>query len=112
MNIVGNVGIESTPVIDSSSGTLYLVARTKEVSGSTTNYVARLHALDILNGGEKFGGPVVIRASVPGSGQGSSGGTLTFDPLIQNQRSSLALVNGFIVFSGHRMRTCLAGTDG
>jgi len=32
-NIVGNVGIESTPVIDLSSNTLYLVARTMEVSG-------------------------------------------------------------------------------
>jgi hypothetical protein len=88
-NIVGNVGIESTPVIDLSSNTLYLVARTKEVSGSTTNYVARLHAIDITSGNEKFGGPVVINASVP----------LAFDTLHQNQRSSLALVNGMVLFS-------------
>jgi hypothetical protein len=88
-NIVGNVGIESTPVIDLSSNTIYLVARTKEVSGTNTNYVARLHALDITTGAEKFGGPVVINASVP----------LPFDPLHQNQRSSLALVNGMVLFS-------------
>jgi hypothetical protein len=99
LNIVGNVGIESTPVIDLSSKTMYLVARTKEVSGATTNYVARLHALDITTGAEKFGGPVIIQGSVPGSGQGSSGGVLTFDPLIHNQRSSLALANGLVVFS-------------
>jgi hypothetical protein len=98
-NIVGNVGIESTPVIDLSSNTMYLVARTKEVSGGITNYVARLHALDITTGAEKLGGPVVIQGSVPGNGQGSSGGTLTFDPMIQNQRSSLALANGLVVFS-------------
>ena len=90
-NIVGNVGIESTPVIDLSSNTLYLVARTKEVSGTTTNYVARLHAIDITSGGEKFGGPMLIQGSVPGTGGGSSGGTLSFDPLMHNQRSSLAL---------------------
>src|SRR6267378_8505340 len=60
LNIVGNVGIESTPVIDLSSSTLYLVARTMEVSGSTTNYIARLHAIDITNGSEKFGGPVAV----------------------------------------------------
>ena len=99
LNIVGTVGIESTPVIDLTSNTIYLVARTMEVSGSTTNYVARLHALDITTGAEKFGGPVVIQGSVPGTGQGSSGGTLTFSSFFQNQRSSLALVNGFVVFS-------------
>src|SRR5580693_487127 len=99
LNIVGNVGIESTPVIDLSSNTIYLVARTMEVSGSTTNYVARLHALDIATGSEKFGGPVVIQGSVPGTGQGSSGGTLTLSTFFQNQRSSLALVNGLVVFS-------------
>jgi hypothetical protein len=93
-NIVGNVGIESTPVIDNVSSsptyhTIYLVARTKEVSGATTNYVARLHALDITSGAEKFGGPVVIDTSVP----------LVFDPLHENQRSSLALVNGMVLFS-------------
>ena len=99
LNIVGNVGIESTPVIDSSTNTIYSVARTKEVSGGTTSYVARLHALDITTGDEKLGGPVVISGSVSGTGQGSSGGTLTFNPLIQNQRSSLALANGMVVFS-------------
>jgi len=99
LNIVGNVGIESTPVIDLTSSTIYLVARTMEVSGSTTNYVARLHALDITNGTEKFGGPTVIQASVPGSGQGSSGGTLTFSSFFQNQRSSLVLANGSVIFS-------------
>src|ERR1700734_4112256 len=57
LNIVGRVGIETTPVSDLTSKTIYLVARTMEVSGSTTNYVARLHALDITNGTEKFGGP-------------------------------------------------------
>ena len=88
-NIVGNVGIESTPVIDLSSNTLYLVARTTEVSGSTTNYIARLHAIDITNGSEKFGGPVAIQTS----------SLHTFDSLHQNQRSSLALANGMVLFS-------------
>src|ERR1700677_662255 len=99
LNIVGGGGIRRTPVIDLTSNTIYLVARTMEVSGSTTNYVARLHALDITTGSEKFGGPVVIQGSVPGTGQGSSGGTLTLSTFFQNQRSSLAMVNGLVVFA-------------
>jgi hypothetical protein len=99
LKIVGNVGIESTPQVDLSPSTMYLVARIKEVSGSTTNYVARLDALDLATGNGNFGGPVVIQGAVAGNGVGSSGGTLTFDPLIHNQRSSVALVNGMILFA-------------
>src|SRR5262249_3268297 len=66
-------------------------ARTKE--GSNT-YVQRLHALDITTGAEKFGGPVVIQASVAGTGDGSQGGQLRFDTLRENQRPALALNNG------------------
>ena len=84
------VGITGTPVIDSTSKTLYVVAFTKE-NGS---YFQRLHALDIGTGGEKFGGPVVIQASVAGTGTGSVGGNIAFDPLVQNQWPALLLLNG------------------
>ncbi len=88
--ITTEIGILSTPVIDPASGTLYVLVRTKE-SGK---FFQRLHALDITSGAEKFGGPIVIAASVSGTGKGSSGGTLTFDPKIHNQRSALLLQNG------------------
>jgi hypothetical protein len=71
-DIVPEIGITGTPVIDPSTNTLYVVAKTKEVSGSTTTYVQRLHALDLATGAEKFNGPVVIQASVPGTGDGGS----------------------------------------
>jgi len=90
--ITAKVGIMSTPVIDTVGGTLYVVARTKE-SGQ---YVQRLHALDITTGAEKFGGPVAITATVPGTGVGSVNGMLTFDPKVQNQRAALLLQNGLI----------------
>jgi hypothetical protein len=64
LNIVNNVGVESTPVIDASTATMYLVARTLE----NGQYVQRLHALNITSGAEKFGGPVVLKGSVTGSG--------------------------------------------
>ncbi len=92
------VGITSTPVIDVESGMLYVLAR----SGSRANFVAdtryaqHLHALAITTGHEKFAGPVEIRASVPGTGEGSSGGAVEFDPLRENPRASLLLVNGVV----------------
>jgi hypothetical protein len=87
------VGITPTPVIDPTTNTMYLDARTLE--GQTTacsgSYVHRLHALDITTGAEKFGGPVVIQASVPGTGEGSSGGVLAFDPLHENSRPGMLI---------------------
>ena len=90
------IGITGTPVIDSANTVLYVVAQTKEVSGSVTNYVQRLHALDITTGAEKPNSPVVISASVPGTGAGSSGGMVSFDSAIHLQRSALLLVGGVV----------------
>ena len=89
------VGIFSTPVIDPASNTLYCVAYTDD-NGSL---VYRLHALDITSGAEKFGGPVVIQASVPGTGAGNDGnGSVPFDPAQHDQRTGLLLVNGVLYF--------------
>jgi hypothetical protein len=73
------IGITSTPVIDSATNTLYLVAFTKE----NGQLVYRLHALDLTNGQEKFGGPTIL---------GASG----FDPLFERQRANLLLSQGNI----------------
>jgi uncharacterized repeat protein (TIGR01451 family) len=95
-DISPEIGITSTGVIDTATGTLYLVAKTKEVSGQNVSYVQRLHALDIGSGDEKFGGPVILQASVPGNGLGSNAGVLSYDPLHQNQRPALLLANGVV----------------
>jgi hypothetical protein len=89
------VGITPTPVIDLPSGTLYVLARTKEKDGAfSSRYVQRLHALAVTTGVEKFGGPVEIKASVAGRGGGGSGGKVDFNPLYELPRSSLLLANG------------------
>jgi hypothetical protein len=93
------IGITGTPVIDPSSGTLYVLARTKEVSGDATSYVQRLHALDITSGAERPGSPVVIQASVAGSGEDSVNGFVAFDPKLQNSRVSLLLSKG-VIYAG------------
>ncbi len=91
-NIYPEIGITGTPVIDGSSNTMYLVARTLENGVS----FQRLHAIDITTGAEKLGGPVVIQASVPGIGAGSKNGIVPFDPLHDIQRTGLLLLNGNI----------------
>jgi hypothetical protein len=102
-DIQPEIGITGTPVIDPLTGTLYVVARTKEGTGSSTRYVQKLHALDITSGAEKSGGPVEIRASVPGNGNGSVNGQIAFDPLIHNQRPALLLDRGriYIAWGSH-----------
>jgi hypothetical protein len=99
LNIVGNVGVQGTPVIDKATNSLYLVARTKE-NGS---YVQRLHALDLVTGAEHTGSPVKIAAAVLGNAGDStvtaSGRVITFDPKMHVQRAGLALVNGVVIVS-------------
>jgi hypothetical protein len=102
-DIPNEIGITGTPVIDPSTNTIYVVAATKEVSGGTTKYVNRLHALDLTTGAEKFGGPVVITASVAGSGVDASGGVVSFNNITENQRAALLLANGeiYVAFANH-----------
>jgi hypothetical protein len=100
IGIVPEIGITGTPVIDPASGTLYVVARTKE-NGA---YAQRLHALDIGTGAEKFGGPVLIQASAPGSAAPNDGnGNVLWDPLVHNQRAALLFSRGvvYIGFASH-----------
>jgi hypothetical protein len=82
-------GVTGTPVIDPTSQTMYLIARTYN-SNSQTAYQS-LHAIDITTGAEKFGGPVQIQGSVPGTGEGSVNGTITFNPMADLQRAALLL---------------------
>jgi fibronectin type 3 domain-containing protein len=102
-DIPNEIGITGTPVIDPSTNTIYLVAATKEVSGGTTKYVNRLHALDLATGAEKSGSPIVIDAHVPGNGVDAVNGTISFNNITENQRPGLLLANGelYIGFSNH-----------
>jgi hypothetical protein len=94
-DIVPEIGITGTPVIDAISGILYVVSKSEEHG----QIVQRLHALDVRTGAERLGGPVVISAAVPGTGAASSGGVVRFDPLREHQRAGLLLQDGEVYIS-------------
>ena len=102
-DITPEVGITGTPVIDPATNTIYIVTKSVIPNSSPLAFFQRLHALDLVTGGEKFGGPLNISATVPGTGDGSSGGIVPFDPGNEHQRSGLALSGGFvyIVWASH-----------
>lgn len=110
-DIVPEVGITGTPVIDATTGTLYVVPKTKEVRDGFTHYVQRLWALDVATGEDvtdpmligdtTIGGPDqgytnITPISVPGTGHGSSGGIVRFNALRELQRPALTLSNGIV----------------
>jgi hypothetical protein len=93
------LGITSTPVIDGDAGTIYVVAMTKEVSGTTTRYVHRLHALDITSGTERSNSPVEVQATYTFTFSNGTKKTYAFRPVDYKQRPGLLLLNGTIYTS-------------
>jgi hypothetical protein len=75
------IGILSTPVIDPSTKTMYVVTETSEQNA--TYFPHRLHALDIATGNEKLGGPVLVSDS-------------HMAPITKLQRPGLTFANGNI----------------
>jgi len=126
-DIVPEVGITGTPVIDGSTGTLYVVPKTKEVVDGIAHFVQRLHALDVTTGSDRTA-PVEIAdtifdspnyahntpISVCGRGQGSEDGpveecpategkVVKFNALRQLNRSALTLSGDrvYVLWASH-----------
>jgi hypothetical protein len=107
-DITPEIGIVGTPVIDAATQTLYVVSKSKNTGGTcapSSSCHQRLHALNLTDGTEKMNGPVDITSVifVAGTGDGTSGGTVAFNTLTQNQRPGLALVNGvvYVTWASH-----------
>ncbi len=120
-DIVPNIGITGTPIIDNTTGTLYVVAATKEVVNGTTYFVQRLHAINISDGTDRVT-PYLIGTTTNGNtnntpiyAYGTGDGEVTdpyngtgkdvvqFSALHENQRPALSLVNGtvYVAWSSH-----------
>jgi hypothetical protein len=103
-DLVPEIGITGTPVIDTSLSQIFLVAQFKvhnTQSGQNT-YQQKLYALDIRTGALR--NPAgTIGGTYPGNGSGSQHGVLTFDPLVEGQRSALleAGNNIYVGWSSH-----------
>lgn len=94
----GNIfpkGITATPVIDRSRNAIYVEAMSQDSSG---NIIHRVHALDLTNGKELFGGPTTVTATFPGTGGNSSAGVVTFLPSVQHDRAAL-LESGSTIYT-------------
>jgi hypothetical protein len=85
-DLAPDIGIVGTPVIDPTTKTIYVVSKSK--NGAT--FHQRLHALSLIDGSEKFSGPQEIAFT---------SGRTNFNPLTENQRAGLALVNGVVYIS-------------
>lgn len=94
-DVAPEIGILSTPVIDASTGVIYVVADTLQ-NGAP---VFQLHALDIHSGQEMLNGPVAVAGQVAGSGAASKDGVIAFDPFWHLQRPGLLLLNGHVYFT-------------
>ena len=103
-DILPEVGILSTGVIDPQRQILYVVSATLASGAQSDSIGLQLHALDLSNGAEDLNGPVTVQATVPGTGDGSlPEGTLAFDPQMHIQRPALLLANGavYVAFGSH-----------
>jgi putative Ig domain-containing protein len=95
-DIVPDIGILGTPVIDPATNTIYFVTKTKTTPGNV--YHQRIHAVNLINGSEVVPAAEIDNSiTVPGDCEG--GTTVAFDPLNENQRPGLALVNGVVYVS-------------
>lgn len=87
------VGITGTPVIDTTSDTIYLVAANKDMTSGHAVYYQKIYALALQSGVDKLS-PVTITTP-----NGSSYGDATFSALLNLQRSALLLENNNIYVS-------------
>ncbi len=106
-DILPEVGITATPVIDQATNTIFVEDWVAKTGGGPTHFIHELHALDLTTGQEKTGSPVTVgdttvdpntgafhsqtNVTVPGIGSNNDYGTVKFNAARQNERAGLVL---------------------
>lgn len=91
-DLVPNVGVTGTPVIDGATGIAYFLAKSY-AAGTSGPASWEMHAVDVATGAEEPNFPVKI------SGEAENLPGVAFDPTQQLQRPGLLLMNG-VVYAG------------
>jgi autotransporter-associated beta strand protein len=105
-DITVEVGITGTPVIDVTTNTMYVVAKTKQNLPTGVGWVQQLHAINLADGTDKMN-PYTIGVNqggnnnttniyTNGTGDGSVGGVVKFNALREHHRGAISLVNNQI----------------
>ena len=86
-----NLGVTATPVVDAAAGVVYLTARTWDGSNASSA-TWRVHRLNLVDGSEPAasGWPLVV------AGSATNAPSVTFDPVLHQQRPGLLLQNGVV----------------
>jgi large repetitive protein len=117
-DILGNLAVTTTPVIDPVSSTIYIVSAVKNPQ-LTPPFQQYLHALDLKTGLEKAGSPVLINAAFTGTPitppnpntdtdvVPNPPGQIGFSPLHEHLREAMVLYNGilYLSFASHSDQT-------
>ncbi len=91
-------GITATPVIDPTTGRLYVVAAS--LSPSTGAVHQRLHALSVTTGADVVPARNIDQSiTYPGTGPAGNGTSVIFDPRFYHERDALLLSNGVVYVS-------------
>jgi hypothetical protein len=101
LNFEHNIGVVATPVIDSGTNTIYIVAKSRYSGG----YRHRLFAFDLATGRERkdLGSPVAIEPSAIGNGVGNVDGKIRMQSRKLVNRAALLLQDGilYVAFGAH-----------
>jgi len=118
-DIVPEIGITGTPVIDGTTGTMFVVAKTRETRADGNHYVLKLHAISITTGLDRASNAEVTigdtlgtddntnnnntNVTWPGGGAGTAGGMIKFNARREHHRSAMTILGGnvYVTFASH-----------